>query len=156
MLSRCFNIHFEKKLQGIKYMLKIYVLVLSLITFYGNRTAVVYKVIWYVIYSFIDNFLSLDYLGILQQKLYTLYYDNNFEKQISMICLGWLFLKSWFFKTDNINSNSYTSQYFCAILFVKRIYYCWKLRWVFCKYTRSSSQTNQCFSITWWWQYFGV
>ena len=144
-------------------MLKIYVLVLSLIMFYGNRMAVVYKVIWYIIYSFIDNCLSLDYLGILQKKLYTLYYDNNFEKIIQwLVWVGYSWnpdeyhVMSWFFKTDNINSNSYTSQYFCAILFVKRIYYCWKLRWVFCKYTISSSQTNQCLSITWWWQTFGV
>ena len=47
---------------------------------------------------------------------------------------------SWFLKTDKTDSNSYMLQYSCAILFVKRIYYCCKSRCFFCKYTRSSSQ----------------
>ena len=43
-----------------------YVLVHLLIMFYLNRRTVVYKVIGYVICSFIDNFICLDYLGILK------------------------------------------------------------------------------------------
>ena len=42
-----------------------YVIVLSLIMFYRNRAAVVYKMIGYVIYPFIYNIICLDYLGIL-------------------------------------------------------------------------------------------
>ena len=79
MLSRCFNIHFKKNMKDIKYLLqKRYLFVLSLIMFYHNRTSFVYKVKWYVIYSFINNLLCLDYLGILQQKLST--HNNKFEK----------------------------------------------------------------------------
>ena len=42
-----------------------YVIVLSLIMFYRNRAAVVYKMIGCVIYSFIYNIICLGYLGIL-------------------------------------------------------------------------------------------
>ena len=48
--------------------------------FYDNRTEVVYKVIGYVIYSIIDNFLWLNYQGILQQNLSDLAHDNKLEK----------------------------------------------------------------------------
>ena len=37
-----------------------------------------YKVIGYVIYSFIRNLICLDYMGIIQHKLSD--YDNNSEK----------------------------------------------------------------------------
>ena len=43
--------------------------------FYDIRTELVYKVIGSVIYSFIENFLCLHYLGILQQK------SSVFEKK---------------------------------------------------------------------------
>ena len=36
-----------------------------------------YKVIGFVIHSFIDNFICIDFLGILQNKLSA--YDNKFE-----------------------------------------------------------------------------
>ena len=49
------------------------VLVLSLIMFYHNKMTVAYKLIGSAIYSFVDNFISLDYRGILQHKLFDYY-----------------------------------------------------------------------------------
>ena len=69
---------------------KKYVSVFSLNFFDHNIKTVVYKVIGYVIYSFIDNFIYLDYMCILQHKLYA--YENNVEKRSSMYFLGWVFL----------------------------------------------------------------
>ena len=115
-----------------------YVLVISLIMFYDNRTAVVYKVIVSVIYSSVDHFLCINYLGIVQQKLSDLTYSNRFEKWSSIICLGLLFLellRIWchimFFRTDSISINYFMLQCSCAIIFVKSIYYRWKSRWNF-------------------------
>ena len=45
----------------------------------------------YVIYSFINNIICLDYLDTLQHKLYA--YGIKFEKLSSMICMSWVFLK---------------------------------------------------------------
>ena len=57
---------------------KKYVLFISLIILYHSNKSVVFKVMGYVIYSFVNNFICLDYLGILQQKLSA--YNNKFEK----------------------------------------------------------------------------
>ena len=46
--------------------------------FHNNMKTVLYKVIGSVIYSFIDNFICLDYMGILQHNLSA--YNNKFEK----------------------------------------------------------------------------
>ena len=82
----------DKKLKAIKDLLQNkYLLVLSLVMLYHNRNTVVYKVIGCVIYSFIDNSICLDYLGILQYKLSA--YDNKFEKRSSINCLAWVFLE---------------------------------------------------------------
>ena len=70
---------------------KKYVSVISLVMFHNNRKAVMYKVIGYDIYLFIDNYICLDYLCILHKNLSA--YDNKFEKQSSLICLGWALLK---------------------------------------------------------------
>ena len=51
--------------------------VLSLIKFYGNRNILVYKVIGAVIYTIIDEYICLDYLDLLQEKLSK--HDNNFK-----------------------------------------------------------------------------
>ena len=56
---------------------KKYYLVLSLIVFYHNITSFVFKVIGYIIYSFIDTLICLDYLGIVQIYIFT--YNNKFE-----------------------------------------------------------------------------
>ena len=55
---------------------KKYVSVFSLNFFDHNIKTVVYKVIGYVIYSFIDNLICLDYLCILQERLY------DYEKKV--------------------------------------------------------------------------
>ena len=57
---------------------KKYVSDISLMIFYHNRKTVVCKVIRYVIYSFIDNFICIDYLCILHKQLSD--YDKTFEK----------------------------------------------------------------------------
>ena len=77
-LSRFFNLHFKKNEIYQISVAEKYVLVISLIMFYHNRTTVLYKVIVFVIFSFIDNFIFLDYLVILQHKLSA--YNNKFEK----------------------------------------------------------------------------
>ena len=77
-LSRCFNLHFKKNIES--YQISVaekYVLFLSLIMFYHNRTEVIYKLIVSSIYSFIDNFICIDYLGILKTKSA---YDNKLGK----------------------------------------------------------------------------
>ena len=62
---KMFSSAFQEKMKYIKDMLqKKYVLVLSLIVFYHNRTTVVYKVIGYIIYSFIDNLICLDNIWV--------------------------------------------------------------------------------------------
>ena len=55
--------------------------VISLIMFYHNRMTVVYKVIVSVIYSYVDTFICIDYMGILQHKLSTSdkKFKNNFN-----------------------------------------------------------------------------
>ena len=60
---------------------------------YYNSIEVVYKVIGSVIYSFIDDLLCRDYMGIVQRNLSALAYDNCFEKLCSIIFMGWVFLK---------------------------------------------------------------
>ena len=112
-----------------------YVLVISLIMFYDNRMAVVYKLIGSVTYSLADNFLCINYLGIVQKKLSDLTYNKSLKREVQWFFLGWVFLKFlWVschvmvFKNDNINSNYYMFQCYCAILFVKIIYHCWKSR----------------------------
>ena len=54
-----------------------YVLIISLVMFYYNRKIVLYKLIGYIIYSFIDNFLCLDYLDTAKQKFSA--YENMCE-----------------------------------------------------------------------------
>ena len=51
-----------------------------------------YKVIGSIIYSFINNIICPDYLGILQKHL-SAYNDFFLKKQSSMLCLVWVFLK---------------------------------------------------------------
>ena len=59
-LSRCFNINIFCNIEIHQiYVNKKYVLVISLIMFYDNSTADVYKVIGCFIYSFIYNLLLL-------------------------------------------------------------------------------------------------
>ena len=48
-----------------------------LMMFDDNRKIMMYKVIWAVIYNIIDNYICLDYLGLLQYNLSK--HDNNFE-----------------------------------------------------------------------------
>ena len=57
-----------------------YILVLSFMTFYHNINTIVHKVIVWVIYSSVDNFICLHYLGILHQRLSA--YDSKFEKKV--------------------------------------------------------------------------
>ena len=66
----------NKKLSKICY--RKYLLVLFFIIFYHNSNTVVYEVIGYIIYTSIDNFICLDFLGVLQQNVSS--YDNHFEK----------------------------------------------------------------------------
>ena len=57
-------------LNSIKNQLtKSYVSVISFLMFYDNMKTMVYKVIGAVIYTIIDNYICLDYLGILQDQL---------------------------------------------------------------------------------------
>ena len=87
-LSRCFHPHFKTKQWKLSEIYcKKYVLFISLIILYHSNKSVVFKVMGYVIYSFVNNFICLDYLGILQQKLSP--DDNKFEKLSSMICSSW-------------------------------------------------------------------
>ena len=79
MLSSEFQ---DKTMKAIKDMTqKKYLSVLSLMMFYHKEKTVVYKLIGSVINEFIDNFICLDYLGILQLFLFS--YDNKFEKKFN-------------------------------------------------------------------------
>ena len=51
--------------------------VLSLIVFYDINKILMYKVIGLVVYTIIDDYICLDYLGFLQERLSK--HDNNFE-----------------------------------------------------------------------------
>ena len=69
-LSICFNPHFKKNIEIYQiFVAEKYLLVISLVMFYYNRTIVLYKLIGSIIYSFIDDFLCLDYLDTAQQKI---------------------------------------------------------------------------------------
>ena len=93
-LSRCYILQFKKKILKLSNLCqRKYVLAISVIMFYDKSIAVLYKVIISNIYSFINNFLCIDYLGIVQQQLSDFAYNNRLEKRGSMICLGWVFLK---------------------------------------------------------------
>ena len=83
MLSICFHPKIQDKtMKAIKDMMqKKYLSVLSLMMFYHKEKIVVYKLIGSVINEFIDNFICLDYLGILQLFLFS--YDNKFEKKFN-------------------------------------------------------------------------
>ena len=61
--------------------------VISLIVFHENRTILMYNVIGVVMYTIIDDYICLDYLGLLQAKLSK--HDNNFQKPSSTIFIGW-------------------------------------------------------------------
>ena len=77
-LSRCFNPHFKKNIEIYQiFVAEKYVLVISLVMFYYNRTIVLYKLIGSIIYSFIDDFLCLDYLDTAQQNFSA--YENMCE-----------------------------------------------------------------------------
>ena len=76
MFSSAFQ---EKNNEGYQiYIAEKYVLFISLIIFYHNRKTVLYKMIGYVVYLFIDNLIFLDYLGMIQHKLSD--YDNKLKK----------------------------------------------------------------------------
>ena len=91
-----------------------------------------YKLILYVIFSFIDNFICLYYLVIVNKSYLLMKTSLNNGVQI-FVLVGYSLnsdehhVMSWFFKSDNTNSSPYMLQCSCAILFVKRIYYFWKI-----------------------------
>ena len=58
--------------------------------FYDNRELMMNIVIGAVIYTIIDDYICLDYLGLLQAKLSK--HDNKFEDTKSNIFLGWEYL----------------------------------------------------------------
>ena len=62
--------------------------VLSLMTFHKTRKTVVLRVLGSVIYNIIDNHIFIDNMCLFEDKLSK--HDRNFEKQSSMICLGWV------------------------------------------------------------------
>ena len=57
---------------------KSYVSVISLIMFYESRNKLRYKVVGSVVYTIIDEYIYLDYLASIQDKLSK--HDNNFKK----------------------------------------------------------------------------
>ena len=69
----------EKIFKSIKDPL-IKISIVSILDYlYNNRTSVVYTVIGYFIYSFIDHLFCLDYLGIVQKYLSDLAYNIKFK-----------------------------------------------------------------------------
>ena len=84
--------------------------------FYNNIKTAVYKVIGSVIYSSIDNFICLDYLGIVHKHFSA--YNNKFETTRSNDLYGFVIPKILMniisyhgFKSDNINRNYYIPQW---------------------------------------------
>ena len=66
-LKICCHTHFNKNNKSYQiYVAEKYALVISLIMFYHNRKTVVYKATGSVIYLFVDNYIFVDYLGIIQ------------------------------------------------------------------------------------------
>ena len=68
------------------YLSKNNVSVISLIVFHENRTILMYNVIGVVMYTIIDDYICLDYLDLLQEKLKN--HGNNFEKTNSKNLYG--------------------------------------------------------------------
>ena len=123
----------DKTMKAIKDMLQKYLLSLLLMMFYHNRTTAVYKVIWSVIYSFIDDFMCLDYLVVLQNKLSA--YNNRFEKakfndlyglgitEILMniiLCNGF---KNWQYQQGLLHV-----PVLLFLIIFQKYSYCWKIR----------------------------
>ena len=58
---------------------------------YENRNIFMLRVLGYVVYTIIVDYICLDYLSVFQYKL-SKHYSNSVKN--SMICMGWVYLKN--------------------------------------------------------------
>ena len=65
--------------------------VLSLSIFHEHRKTVLFRVLVFVIHTIINNYIFIDYMILIQDKLSK--YNNKFEGKSPMIYIGWEYLK---------------------------------------------------------------